>query len=141
MSDKKIIWQRIPKIDDGEIEVPKMPDEMLSNELLEMEDEEFGKEYYKGIVTNLGIFPINENVQPLSFFIGHTNFKITNSIRQLIKQTEGIEFLLILTPYRFKIAIGKAWIETGTDPLVRQNINNAIKGFFQLIEGSDEQDI
>jgi hypothetical protein len=49
------------------------------------------------------------DIQVISTFdcwIGHTNFDITNSIRDKLNKIDGIELLKIYSRYRFLIGIG-----------------------------------
>jgi hypothetical protein len=66
----------------------------------------------KIIMTPMGIIPLHEKTactKIFKFWVGHTNFNITNQIASLIEQTDGVEILDIFTRYRFRIAIGKAF--------------------------------
>jgi hypothetical protein len=68
---------------------------------------------YKALVTPFGIIPYDsahgiDNI--FNFWIGHTNFDITQPICSVIEQTPGVEILDIFTRYRFRIGIGKLFI-------------------------------
>jgi len=66
----------------------------------------------KIIMTPMGIIPLHEKTactKIFKFWIGHTNFNITNDISSLIEKIDGVEILDIFTRYRFRIAIGKAF--------------------------------
>ena len=66
----------------------------------------------KVIASPLGLIPYNEHTASskiFNFWLGHTNFNITNSIKDLIEKCEGVEILDIFTRYRFRIAIGKCF--------------------------------
>jgi len=79
----------------------------------------------KVMATPMGIIPINENTASskiFNFWVGHTNFNITNKIAQIIEETDGVETLDIFTRYRFRIAIGKVF----TDSNVMKNINDNV---------------
>ena len=45
------------------------------------------------------------------FWVGHANFKLTEDFYTVIGQHPGIETLDILTPYRFRIAVGKMFTD------------------------------
>lgn len=65
------------------------------------------------IVGPMGVIPMTENNFPSKiycFWIGHTNFNITPRIREIIKKSPGVESLDVFTRYRFRIAIGKAFL-------------------------------
>ena len=66
----------------------------------------------KVIASPLGLIPYNEHTASskiFNFWLGHTNFSITNSIKDIIEQCDGVEILDIFTRYRFRIAIGKCF--------------------------------
>lgn len=68
------------------------------------------KKPLKIIVTPMGIIPYTENTASnkiFNFWVGHTNFNLTNFICELIENSEGVETLDIFTRYRFRIGIGK----------------------------------
>jgi len=71
--------------------------------------------YVKSIMTPFGILPLTEQSKASSSFklwVGHTNFKLTNGksntidFYQTIGDVNGVEALDILTPHRFRVAIG-----------------------------------
>lgn len=79
----------------------------------------------KAIATPMGIIPYTENTASgkiFNFWVGHTNFDITQKISDLIENIDGVEILDIFTRYRFRIAIGKAFI----DSKVMKEINDTI---------------
>lgn len=79
----------------------------------------------KVIATPMGIIPINENTASgkiFNFWVGHTNFDITQTICGIIEQAPGVESLDIFTRYRFRISIGKAF----TDSDVMTNIQDIV---------------
>ena len=60
----------------------------------------------------LGLLPITDYAEPdkiFNFWLGHTNFTISDEIVQLMQKIEGVEILDILTRYRFRIGIGQAF--------------------------------
>lgn len=82
----------------------------------------FNREQIKVISTPMGIIPINEHTASskiFNFWVGHTNFNVTKNIAQIIEETDGVETLDIFTRYRFRIAVGKAFI----DSVVMREIN------------------
>ena len=104
-------------------------DEDLEEEYLE--DEEDIEEYgsvdklgkFRAIATPMGIIPINESTASgkiFNFWVGHTNFDITNALALIIEETAGVETLDIFTRYRFRIGIGKAF----HDSKVMRDINS-----------------
>lgn len=82
----------------------------------------FNREQIKVMSTPMGIIPINEHTASskiFNFWVGHTNFNVTKNIAQIIEETDGVETLDIFTRYRFRIAVGKAFI----DSVVMREIN------------------
>lgn len=60
-----------------------------------------------------GHIPVGEDLFPskvFHFYVGHTNFDITPSIRDTLKTVVGVETLDIMTRYRFRVGIGIAFI-------------------------------
>lgn len=107
--------------------------EELEEEYLEDEEEEVEEEYgaidklgkFRAIATPMGIIPINESTASgkiFNFWVGHTNFDITNALALIIEETAGVETLDIFTRYRFRIGIGKAF----HDSKVMRDINSRV---------------
>jgi hypothetical protein len=89
----------------------------------------------KVLLTPMGMIPYNDNTASskiFNFWLGHTNFSITQPISDLIEDTHGVETLDIFTRYRFRIAIGKAF----DDSEIMRNINTSIYSLFN--ENHDE---
>ena len=79
------------------------------------------KNQTKAIITPMGMIPLNEQTactKTFKFWIGHTNFTISEKHKNIIENTEGVETLDVFTRYRFRIAIGKAF----QDRDIMQNI-------------------
>lgn len=78
------------------------------------------------ISTRMGIIPYNEYTdctKIFNFWIGHTNFSITEKIADKLQNVIGVETLDIFTRYRFRISFGKAFIDRD----VINSINELIK--------------
>jgi hypothetical protein len=57
-----------------------------------------------------GIVPLHESNIPsklYNFWMGHTNFRISRRIANIIKRVDGVEGLDVFSPYRFRLAIGR----------------------------------
>ena len=70
--------------------------------------------HIRSIITPFGVLPITEKTRASKHFklwVGHSNFKLTEDFYKVIGQQPGIEALDILTPYRFRIAVGKMFID------------------------------
>ena len=77
------------------------------------------------LYSSMGLIPYNEKTPSskiFNFWVGHTNFDITNSIQELISSVTGVEILDVFTRYRFRIAVAKAF----KDRNVMNDISKAI---------------
>lgn len=77
------------------------------------------------IASPLGLIPYNEytaSSKIFNFWIGHTNFNISQNVTNIIEDCDGVEILDIFTRYRFRIAIGKCF----TDNEVMQIVDGAV---------------
>lgn len=63
------------------------------------------------IMTPMGIVPMATNLtnNKFNFWIGNTNFPINHEVKNLIKNTPGVEALEVYTKYRFRIGIGECF--------------------------------
>ena len=92
-------------------------EEIFTNEENLLEQEQLlnkATSHIRSIITPFGILPLTEQTKASSYFklwVGHSNFKLTEDFYKIIGQTSGIEALDILTPYRFRIAVGKMFID------------------------------
>lgn len=78
------------------------------------------------ISTSMGIIPFNEYTdctKIFNFWLGHTNFNISQKIAELLQSIEGVETLDIFTRYRFRISFGKAF----EDRKIMDLINNIVQ--------------
>jgi len=79
----------------------------------------------KVIASPLGLIPYNEytaSSKIFNFWIGHTNFNISQDVTDVIEDCDGVEILDIFTRYRFRIAVGKCF----TDSEVMQIVESAV---------------
>jgi hypothetical protein len=79
----------------------------------------------KVIASPLGLIPYNEHTASgkiFNFWVGHTNFSITEDVKKIIENCDGVEILDIFTRYRFRIGIGKCFNESDTMKLINDNI-------------------
>ncbi len=135
--ENMIVWEKWvdPYSQTVEDPIPTDEDEQdLEDEYLE--DEEEVEEYgtvdklgkFRAIATPMGIIPINESTASgkiFNFWVGHTNFDITNALALIIEETPGVETLDIFTRYRFRIGIGKAF----HDSKVMRDINSRVYNY------------
>lgn len=79
----------------------------------------------KAIITPMGIIPMDETTactKIFKFWIGHTNFNISEKINNLIENVNGVEILDIFTRYRFRIAIGQAFKDREVMQAIQEKI-------------------
>ena len=70
--------------------------------------------HVRSIVTPFGILPLTEQTMASKYFkfwVGHSNFQLTKEFYKIIGHHPGIETLDILTPYRFRIAVGQLFVD------------------------------
>lgn len=61
------------------------------------------------VPTPFGPIPIDDVSSPIHntrFFVGHLNFHLSKSVQDVINDTEGVEFLKLMSKYRFLIGVG-----------------------------------
>lgn len=74
------------------------------NEEEELEDET----QLRGLMlTPISMGPNVNDYDDFNFFIGHCNFYVNSEIVNYLCTVEGVEALDILSPYRFRVAVGK----------------------------------
>lgn len=138
-----IIWEKWqdPFGDTSEDEIPDdglgdfFDDE--SEENMSILSEKSIPKQVKVISTPMGIVPLNEHTSSgkiFNFWTGHTNFNITKGVSNILDTAEGVETLDIFTRYRFRIGIGKAFI----DSVVMNNIQELIYSHLESTN-SDEK--
>ena len=87
--------------------------------------------HIRSIITPFGVLPITEKTRASKYFklwVGHSNFKLTEDFYKIIGDTAGVEALDILTPYRFRIAIGKMFVDRDVMKAVRDCMVEHISG-------------
>ena len=68
----------------------------------------------RGVMTPYGMLPLTDDTlasRKFKFWVGHSNFRLTEDYYGIIGRTEGVETLDILTPYRFRIGVGKMFVD------------------------------
>ena len=68
----------------------------------------------QGVMTPYGMLPLTDETlasRKFKFWVGHANFRLTEDYYNVIGPTEGVETLDILTPYRFRIGVGKMFVD------------------------------
>lgn len=132
MNTKLIIWEKWVDPfgkDTGEAKWTDYEDDLKFFKTGEDEEQEEGikipEEPIKVIASPLGLIPYNEHTASskiFNFWLGHTNFNISDKVKYTIENIEGVEILDVFTRYRFRIAIGKCF----NDSDVMNNINHAL---------------
>lgn len=84
------------------------------------------------ILTQFGFIPVkmyNHPSRQFSYFIGHTNFYITHSVKKTIVDCPGVESFDVFSPYRFRISVAKAFDERS----VLHQIEYSLVGKFNAV--------
>ena len=113
---------------DLEEDIHQMQELLANEEGIEEEDLELidhSVSHIRSIVTPFGVLPLTEQTRASHYFklwVGHSNFKLTEDFYRVIGQQPGIEALDILTPYRFRIAVGKMFTDRDVMKEVRDTM-------------------
>ena len=81
----------------------------------------------KLVTTPAGVFQMHDKMNILNQFdcwMGHTNFDITQGVKDKIEKAAGVELLIIISRYRFFMGVGQLFDFTD----VRPEIENALVG-------------
>lgn len=76
--------------------------------------------------TPFGIVPLTDMNSPSKVFnlwLGHTNFRVSETVAKTIEAVDGIEILNVFSPYRFMVGFGKLF----KAPYCMYNICKALK--------------
>lgn len=122
-----VYWEKwIDAFEEGDEElaneITEIEEALNSEELIEQEQLFQSISHIKSIVTPFGVLPLTEHTMASKYFkfwVGHSNFKLTEIFYKIIGQHPGIETLDILTPYRFRIAVGKLFVDRDVMTSVR----------------------
>lgn len=137
--EHKIVWQKWMDpfgSDDEDALIPEdnephfLDDEAIGQDQkyedkIDNKHKEFKTHAVRVMATPMGIIPITENTASskiFNFWIGHTNFNITKKVAQIIEDTPGVEALDIFTRYRFRIAIGKVFVDSSVMRDINENV-------------------
>ena len=129
-----VYWEKW--IDAFEAEEAEIIEEMKEVEDFEDYEEALDQDMIKHshirtIITPFGVLPITEKTRASNHFklwVGHSNFKLTEDFYKIIGGSSGVEALDILTPYRFRIAIGKMFVDRDVMKTVRDCMVEHISG-------------
>tara|TARA_Y100000034_G_scaffold124865_1_gene173599 strand:- start:1017 stop:1625 length:609 start_codon:yes stop_codon:yes gene_type:complete len=130
MAERTIAWEKWEELPISE---PVNPNSFMGVEAEEGEEStefdlsDFFDRMPKLVHTPVGMYQVDDRMNPIRQFdcwLGHTNFDITDSIKNKIESIAGVEVLVILTRYRFFIGVGKLFSFRD----VRVNIENSTCG-------------
>lgn len=96
------------------------------------------KKPIKVISSPMGLIPYNEytsSAKIFNFWVGHSNFNLSQSFVTEIESCDGVEILDIFTRYRFRVAIGKCF----NDSEVMNDIKLITNRFFKIEETNNDQ--
>lgn len=124
----KVLWERANKSTEDE----DMEDDFHSD-YLDMEQQDY-MSISSFTQTPFGI--MNNDHVNFKFWYCYTNFRLgdgvltcTKEIEDIIADTDGIEYVEVLTPYRFKIAIGKLFEDSDIE--IRKTIANKLSRYIE----------
>jgi hypothetical protein len=129
----KIGWQKYEDLLEKQMSSPllKMMTDKLSEELMGGEDEEEtsnveeeSEEYHQPLIFPFSAQFLEDVTMTANFecWMAHTNFDLTNKIKEMLDRIDGIEILKICSRYRFFVGIGKMFNFAD----VRQNIEKVL---------------
>lgn len=132
--DYDVYWEKWVDAYEQELEEETSIIEQLKSMDLEFSEEEeqlyeelsnegmAGFKSIKTIMTPFGMMPLTEQSLASNYFkfwTGHTNFKLLKSHINTISMVDGVETIDVLTPYRFRIAVAKLFIDRNVMASVR----------------------
>lgn len=84
----------------------------------------------KTMMTPFGVLPLTEDSfasKHFKFWVGHTNFKLWDHYYEIIGNILGVETVDILTPLRFRVAIGKMFKDDEVKDRIRTALLEAVE--------------
>jgi len=90
----------------------------------------------------LGAIPVTDYSQPgklFNFWIGHTDFTISNAVMKIIEDTDGVEVLDIISRYRFRVGIGALFQDREVFDKIITNIREKSEHKITLINSTIEE--
>ena len=135
----EVYWEKWVDAYDQKLEV-QLPPEIEEYEEYEeydieekkaLEEEMNGLQSIKTIFTPFGIMPLTEQSlasRHFKFWVGHTNFQLTKSFYKIVSNVKGVEAIDILTPYRFRIAVGQMFQDRNVMSKVRNKMLEHVHG-------------
>ena len=82
-------------------------------------------------------YKFNPNFPNEQAYVGHTNFDISDDILQYIKDIDGVEVVQVISPYRFRVIVGKAF----SGRKIRRKITEELCGQDDVLGYDIENDV
>jgi hypothetical protein len=144
---RSLVWQKWfdplgSNIND--FEFPGAIGTMETDEIFEEDDDEYDntKIQLPGrglrlVYTPFGVLPITEYNNPdknFNFWVCHTNFNISKSVKEAIEAVDGVESLTIFSRYRFRIGVGQLFDASQVKSDIQKALNiSSDKGLVQNV--------
>ena len=128
---KKFAWEKWYNLLDDEVESMRQQSE---EETVTLDFEE-SEDTFHGVIVPQQPPPVgfvsaimeqNQFINSFDFWVLHTNFDITEEIKEVIESIPGIESITVLTRYRVKVGLTKSGLFNNTQ--VKQMVQNKIVG-------------
>jgi hypothetical protein len=115
MTNKEIAWEKweddiVQERIREDSKTESVEEDSLEESFLEAMENMPIQEIPKVVSTAVGIFEIYDRNKPSNQYdcwLGHTNFNISQEVKNCIENIEGVEVLKVLTRYRFFVGIAK----------------------------------
>ena len=128
---KKFAWEKWYNLLDDEVESMRQE---ANEEPVSFGEEEMADSFQGLIVPQQpppvgfvsAIMEQNQFINSFDFWVLHTNFDITENIKQVMESIPGVESITVLTRYRVKVGLTKSGLFNNTQ--VKQMIQNKIVG-------------
>ena len=131
---QKIGWQKYEDVLESRVTSPLM-DTILDAIIDKLPEEEDAEPYHvsneseakeESVLINMSGELSNEITLAASFdcWLGHTNFNLTEEIKDNLNKVDGIEILKICSRYRFFVGIGKMFEFSDVRETIENNILN-----------------
>jgi len=97
------------------------------------EEESEGRAYPVQNIEGVGYISVgrisSRQSSRMNIWLGHCNFYITKELAVELDKISGVEVLTVLSPYRFRIAIGKGFTTVKVKAIIEKklNCNNNLK--------------
>jgi len=131
---QEIGWQKYEDVLESRINSP-LVDTILESIIKKLPEEDDSEPYYEpqepeikddSVLINMGGELSNEITLAASFdcWLGHTNFNLTEEIKDNLNKVDGVEVLKICSRYRFFVGIGKMFEFSDVRETIEKNILN-----------------